>query len=144
MQDSGSWLRGRWLDAHVELYQINRDDEGRYIGSRWQRVNRDSPALFGSHIAWIAALGPQQAELEGSLSPLLAGRVCGTATCAGEHAALVVKRGDRTQRLAVVFNSRGTFHTTVSTRRGQESLTVKVVGPLRLESGPFVRFQSSR
>ena len=139
LQDSGPWLRGRWLDAHVVLYQINRDDEGRYIGSRWQRVNRDSPALFGSHVAWIAELAPQQAELEGSLSPLLAGRVCGTPTCSGEHAALVIKRGDRTQRLPVVFNARGTFHTTVSIRRGQEKLTLKVIGPLRLESGPFVR-----
>jgi hypothetical protein len=139
LDDSGTWLRGRWLDAHVELYQINRDDGGKYIGSRWQRVRRDSPALFGSHVAWIAALGPQQTELEGALSPLRADRVCGTPTCSGEHAVLVIKRGERTERVPVVFNSRGTFHVRTSIRKEQKALTLKVVGPLRLESGPFVR-----
>jgi hypothetical protein len=44
----------------------------------------------------------------------------------------------------VVFNSRGTFHTVVAIHRDQAAMTVKVVGPLRLESGPFVRLPIKR
>jgi subtilisin family serine protease len=139
LRDQGRWLRGRWLDAHVELLQINRDDEGKYLGSRWQSVRRDSPALYGSHVAWIAAAGREKADLEGALSPIRADRVCGTSTCPLERAVVVIRRADRVTRVPVVFNTRGTFHTTVAIGRGQEALTVKVVGPLRLDSGPFVR-----
>ncbi len=144
LRDQGRWLKGRWLDAHVELLQINRDDDGNYLGSRWQRVRRDSPALYGSHIAWIAATAPEQAELEGALSPILADRVCGSPSCTGERAVVVIRRGERVTRVPVVFNSRGTFHTVVAIRRDQAAMTVKVVGPLRLESGPFVRLPIKR
>jgi hypothetical protein len=144
LRDQGRWLRGRWLDAHVELLQVNRDDEGKYLGSRWQEVRRDSPALYGSHIAWIAAAGSDQADLEGALSPILAERVCGTSTCPLERAVVVTRRGEHITRVPVVFNTKGTFHTTVPVRVDQESLTVKLVGPLRLDSGPFVRIPIKR
>jgi hypothetical protein len=139
LDNRGPWLRGRWIDAHVDIFQVNRDDEGRYLGGRWQSVPGGSAALYGSHVNWIAALGMDRAEVEGGLSEMRAERVCGNDTCALESAVVVVRRGDTTIRKPVVFNTRGTFHVRFHVRDGQKHLTIKVVGPLRLESGPFVR-----
>lgn len=87
----------------------------------------------------ILTAGREQAELEGALSPIRADRVCGTSTCPLERAVVVIRRGEHVKRVPVVYNARGTFHTTVAIHLDQTVIAVKVVGPLRLGSGPFVR-----
>jgi hypothetical protein len=144
LEDRGLWLRGRWLDAHVEMLLVNKDEEGRYLGARWQDVPGGSAALYGSHVSWISALGDERVEIEGALSYMKARKVCDEPTCALERAVVVVRRGDHVTRIPVVFNTRGTFHTVTKVRAEQDFITLKVVGPLRLDSGPFARLTIKR
>lgn len=130
--------RARWSDIRVSLSLINRDDDGRTIGGRWQGIRRGSPALYGSHVEWIAATGRRTAEVEGHVSDLNAQRVCDNHTCAREPAVLVIDRGDHNQRIDVRYSARGTFHVTVRTAARADSLRVRIDGPKRLGSGPLV------
>ncbi|HVQ87921.1 MAG TPA: S8 family serine peptidase [Actinomycetes bacterium] len=132
---------GRWSDAHVHLGLYNKDDQGETIGVRWMTPNVKSPALYGSHVASIVGAGARNVEVAGAMSRLNAKRVCGKNLCEGESAVLVVDRGRSNDKFDVVFTSRGVFHTIVDVPRGTDSLRVRIVGPKRLDSGPFQKVQ---
>jgi hypothetical protein len=66
-------------------------------------------------------------------------RVCGKNRCAGESAVLVVDHGRQTKRYDVTFTERGVFHKLIGVARGTDSLRIRIEGPKRLDSGPFVR-----
>lgn len=136
--------RARWADIRVALSLINRDDDGRVIGGRWQDVRRGSPALYGSHVEWIAATGRRTVDVEGRVSDLNAQRVCGNHTCAREPAVLVVDHGRDRERIDVRFSALGTFHTTLTVAPRADTLRVRIIGPKSLSSGPFVRIPVQR
>ena len=131
--------RARWYDLQAYLVLVNKDEDGSTIGSRWMSVKRGSPAIYGSHVESIAGAGPRVVEVTGALSRLNAQRVCGNSTCHGESAVLIVDRGRHSDRFPVVFTSQGRFHQLVGTDRGTKRLNVRIVGPKRLDSGPFVK-----
>lgn len=136
--------RARWADIRVALSLLNRDDDGRTIGGRWQDVRRGSPALYGSHVEWIAATGRRTVDVEGHVSDLNAQRVCGNHTCAREPAVLVVDHGRGRERIDVRYSALGTFHTTLTVAPGTGALRVRILGPKSLSSGPFVRIPVQR
>lgn len=129
----------RWSDAFIYLVLYNKDEDGETIGANGFRLHRPSPALYGSHVDAVVGAGRRHVEVTGALSPLNAKRVCGTWTCAGEPAVLVVDRGRHTERIDVIYTSKGRFHQVVDVEPGQKQLRVKIVGPKRLDSGPFVK-----
>ena len=131
--------RGRWYDVHTHLGLYNKDENGDVIGSRWMTPDDRSAALYGSHVQSIVSAGPRAVEVTGTLSRLNAKRACGNTTCEGETAVLVVDRGRSNERFTVVFTSRGNFHEMVSVDRGTKQLKVRLDGPKRLDSGPFVK-----
>jgi hypothetical protein len=98
-----------------------------------------SAALYGSRVQSIIGAGPRAVEVTGSLSRMNAKRACGNTTCEGETAVLVVDRGRSNERFNVVFTARGNFHKLVSVDRGTKQLKVRIDGPKRLDSGPFVK-----
>ena len=57
---------------------------------------------------------------------------------------MVIDRGRENQRVPVRFNASGNFHVTIWTPKGAESVKLKVVGPKRLDSGPFRRVKVNR
>lgn len=133
--------KGRWYDAHTYLGLYNKDENGDVIGSRWMEPDDGSAAIYGSRVQSIVTAGPRAVEVTGALSRMNAKRTCGNTTCAGEQAVLVVDRGRSTERFTVVFTSRGTFHELVSVDRGTKELRVRIDGPKRLDSGPFVKVE---
>ncbi len=102
-------------------------------------VRKGSPALYGSSVRGIVGAGPRAVEVTGAVSALNAKRVCGNSTCAGETATLVVDWGHSVQRFDVTYTSAGAFHLPLAVDRGTDHLSLKVIGPLRLDSGPFQR-----
>lgn len=136
--------RARWSDIRLALSLVNRDDDGRTVGGRWQEVRHGSPAVYGSHVEWVAATGHRTVEVEGHISDLNAQRVCDDHTCAREPATLVVDRGQQQERIHVRYSTRGTFHVTLSSAPGTEALRLRIVGPRSLDSGPFVRVRVER
>lgn len=130
---------GRWRDARAYLLLINKDDDGRSIGARWMRVKGGSRALHGTHVQSIDRAGRRAVEVTGAMSDMNSRRVCGKSGCAGEPAVLIVDRGRSNERFNVVFTQRGVFHQLVGVERGTDALRVRIVGPKRLDSGPFVR-----
>ncbi len=131
--------RARWYDLHTHLGLYNKDENGDTVGARWMSPKARSAALYGSHVQSIVSAGPRAVEVAGGVSRLNAKHVCGNTTCAGEPAVLVVDRGRSSERFPVVFTSRGIFHEVVSVKRGTQELKVRIVGPKRLDSGPFVK-----
>ncbi|MEO8105694.1 MAG: S8 family serine peptidase [Actinomycetes bacterium] len=131
--------RARWYDLHTHLILINKDENGKTIGSTWMTPKKRSAAIYGSHVQSIASSGTRAVEVTGGLSPLNAKRACGNTTCKGESAVLVVDRGRHSDRFQVVFTSQGKFHQLVAVDRGTTQLKVRIVGPKRLDSGPFVK-----
>lgn len=132
-------IRARWCDARASLGLINKDDDGNQIGGRYQSVRQGSPALYGSSVRDIFGAGPRAVEVTGAVSALNAKRVCDNPSCAGETATLLVDWGRSVQRFNVTYTSAGAFHLLLTVDRGTDHLTVKVIGPLRLDSGPFHR-----
>lgn len=131
--------RARWYDLHTHLILTNKDEDGKNVGSRWMTPKRKSAAIYGSHVQSIAGAGSRAVEVTGALSRLNAKRVCGNTTCKGESAVLVIDRGRRNDKYPVVFTSQGKFHKVVGVDRGTTELKVRIVGPKRLDSGPFVK-----
>jgi subtilisin family serine protease len=136
--------QARWSDIRLALSLVNRDDDGRTIGGRWQEFRGGSPAVYGSHVEWVAATGRRTVEVEGHVSDLNAQRVCDNHTCAREPATLVVDRGQENERIDVRYSTRGTFHTTLTAAPGIEVLRLRIFGPKTLDSGPFVRVRVQR
>jgi subtilisin family serine protease len=130
--------RARWYDLHTHLVLYNKDEDGKTVGSRWMTPKDRSPAIYGSHVQSVISAGSRAVEVTGALSRLNAKRVCGNMTCNGESAVLVVDRGRTNERFRVVFTSEGKFHQVVGVDRGTTELKVRIVGPKRLDSGPFV------
>ena len=131
--------RARWCDARASIGLINKDDDGNQVGGRYQSVRQGSPALYGSSIRDVVGAGPRAVEVVGAVSELNAKRVCGNLTCVGETATVLVDWGRSVQRFDVTYTSAGSFHLPLVVDRGTDRLTVKVIGPLRLDSGPFRR-----
>jgi hypothetical protein len=129
----------RWKDAYAYLVLYNKDEDGNTIGAKWMRVRGHSAALYGSHVRSVDSAGARAVEVTGGMSYLNMVRVCGKNRCAGESAVLVVDHGRQTKRYDVTFTERGVFHKLIGVARGTDSLRIRIEGPKRLDSGPFVR-----
>jgi hypothetical protein len=128
----------RWKDAYAYLVLYNKDEDGNTVGANWMRVHGASPAIYGSHVRAVDNAGPRTVEVTGGMSDLNMARACGRNRCAGESAVLVVDYGRQNKRFNVTFTERGVFHKLIGVERGTESLRMRIEGPKRLDSGPFV------
>jgi subtilisin family serine protease len=129
----------RWDDAYAYLVLYNKDEDGNTVGANWMRVKGQSPAIYGTHVKAVDQAGARAVEVTGAMSYLNMRRVCGKNACAGESAVLVVDYGRQNKRFNVTFTERGVFHKMIGVERGTESLRMRIEGPKRLDSGPFVR-----
>lgn len=133
-----------WYDIAVRLSVINTDDSGNPIGYGSQRVHRLSPAPHGTRVNHVLGAGKHAAEVTGLVTHENAKRVCGNNSCAGQLAKLVIDRGKQIQRVPVRFTQNGVFHATVWTPPGADTLRLRIIGPKRLDSGPFRRVAIDR
>lgn len=133
--------RARSYDAYGYLVLYNKDESGDVVGVNGMGVKPGSPAIYGSHVQSIDKAGARAVEVTGAMSRLNAQRACGKSNCSGESAVLVVDRGKNNQRINVLFTSRGVFHEMVKVDRGTDALRLRIVGPKRLDSGPFTKVQ---
>jgi len=136
--------KARWYDVRAGLELINTDDDGNFTGWDYVMIDDTSAAIHGSRVEQVLAAGRNAVEAAGGVSKLNAKRVCGNQTCVGESATLVIDRGREAQRFKVRYNAAGDFHVTISVPRGSDSVKLRIVGPLRLDSGTFQRIKVQR